>query len=244
MVFRKIVVALSFLLVSHFASIAQMGSIIAPTQVTYGLTAAWQPKYASGYGFASRADISLFDFLAKDSEKPGLRIRDNIGGYFALGGLTHPKVPTISSGTVTANGKVWYDVGFNVGIQVLYGFSKEVWLSGKIQVLAGFNNSAYYEFPFPYGFNTYVFTAGAQVGPIGFEIAKGSEGKKHGPNLFSLGASYELNEKNGRSNMIGFRYTSHRVVETTIVSFDPATGIAEHAVQKNYFLSVFYAFCI
>ena len=85
-------------LVSYLGSNAQVGSIIAPTHVTYGFGSAWQPKYASGFGFISHAHISLFDFL-KDRDKTGFKVRDVWGGYFSLGALTHPDVPTISTGT-------------------------------------------------------------------------------------------------------------------------------------------------
>jgi hypothetical protein len=234
----------SLFLGTPFFSKAQMGSIIAPTQVSYGISAAWQPEYASGFGLTSRANISLIDFLAKDREKPGFRIRDVWGGHISLGARMHPNVPRISTGPIMVKGPIWYDTGFDLGLQTLFGFSKEVWLSFKGQIVFSFNNAAYHEHPFPTAYSSKILTGGFQAGPIGIEIGKGWAANKHGPNFFTIAGSFELNEKPGKSRLIGIRYTQHGFREATSTTVNPSNGTLEPYFQKNYFFSLFYAFCI
>jgi hypothetical protein len=216
---------------------AQLGSIISPTQITYGFETAWQPKYASGFGFASVASISLCDFLASDNSRTGFRIRDVNGGHFALGLRTHPEFPVTSFDTVEVKGGFWYDVGFDfLGIQMLYGFNENLWLSFKGQMVFVINNTAYYEYPIPTNFNTLVLTGGIQAGPMGFEIGKGWEAK-HGPNYFTLGASLRVKQESIASKFIGIRFTSHsKALPARYVD-----GEFVDSAQKNYFFSVFYA---
>lgn len=231
---------LLFLFSSSISS-AQQGSIISATQSTIGIGSAWQSSYASGFGIASQAQLSFFDFFAKDNQRTGFRVRDVWGGHVSLGVLLQPDTPMISVGPAAKRAPVWYDVGFDAfGLQFMYGFSDQVWLSFKGQMTFSFNSAAYYEAPFPTSYSSFILVAGAQAGPFGLELGKGWEARNKAPNYFTLGASIKLREKNATVNFLGVRFTQHNFREPSRY----IDGEYQNYQQKNYFFSVFYAVSI
>ncbi|CAN5265805.1 hypothetical protein BH09BAC5_BH09BAC5_12840 [soil metagenome] len=187
---------------------AQLASVISSTQVTYGLGTMFQPKYTTAIGFSSHAQISLFDFFAKDNHRLGFRIRDVNGGYFSLGAAFHPDSATVNGYPAETHGPVWLDAGFDYfGLQMLYGFSDDFWLSIKGQFLGNTGNANYFEL-FPYAFNTTMAAVGTQIGPYGFEIGRGWKSHPLRPNYFTTAISLRTN--NGATKKsFGIRYIQH-----------------------------------
>src|SRR5688500_1443601 len=137
MFLRLTVAMLCIVLANSCQLMAQKGAIFSPTMVSYGLGMGTQPKYAAGFGITSTAQFSFFDFLRKDVEvETGFKVRDLFGGHCHLGYLAQPDAPMVAGGLAANDkGPIWYDVGFDwIGIQFLYGFSEEVWLSVKGQM--------------------------------------------------------------------------------------------------------------
>ncbi|RYD81736.1 MAG: hypothetical protein EOP53_05600 [Sphingobacteriales bacterium] len=218
---------------------AQVGSVIAPNQFTIGVETAWQKDYATGIGITTHFSLSIIDALVKDRNKNGFKIRDVNGGHISLGGLMHPKNPTLFGNSTTVKGPVWYSVGLDYfGLQALYKFSDGIYLSIKGQLLWNLNNASYFEKSS--GFASKVITAGTQVGPVGLELGKGWSYGKNGTNYFTSAISIKNGNKQVFDHILGLRYTRH---ERLSASSYMVNGVYERPVQKNYYISAFYGFC-
>lgn len=233
-------VLVAMLCITFFTVHAQKGAIFSPSMVSYGLGGASQPKYATGFGITSTAQISLLDIIAKGVDvKPGFKVRDLFGGHCSLGYLAHPDSPMVAGVNMPVKGRVWYDVGFDwIGLQLLYGFNEELWLSVKGQMDFGWSNAGYYE-TFSQAFGTSKVVAGVQVGPFSMEIGQGWEAFQHqGPNYFTMAGCYRYAEKGSAYSIFGFRYTVHKQYEPSRIIDGE---LVDKPVQKVFFVSLFYA---
>ncbi len=240
MFLRLTVAMLCVVLTSTCHLLAQKGAIFSPSGVSYGLGIGTQPGYATGFGFTSTASVSVLDFIHKGMEvETGFKIRDVFGAHTSLGYLMQPESPMVAGGLAANNkGPIWYDVGFDyIGLQILYGFSEEVWLSVKGQLGAGWSNAGYYE-TWSTAYSSSTLITGVQVGPFSVEAGPGWEFLQHnGPNYFTLGGCYRYKEENTAYSMFGFRYVVHK-------QYEPSRAIdgvlVAEPVQKTFFVSVFY----
>lgn len=240
MFLRLTVAMLCVVLASTCQLIAQKGAIFSPSGVTYGLGIGTQPNYATGFGITSTASVSILDFMRKEVDvETGFKVRDVFGGHCSLGYLMQPDSPMVGGGLAANNkGPIWYDVGFDwAGLQFLYGFREELWLSVKGQIGFGWSNAGYYE-TWSTGFGSSNLVAGVQAGPVSVEIGQGWEFLQHnGPNYFTVAGCYRYAEKASAYSMFGFRYAVHKQYEPSRMI--DGVLVAE-PIQKTFFVSVFY----
>lgn len=241
--FPTTLVMLCIALFSMRSLSAQTGAVFSPFIVSYGLGVSQQKDFASGVGLTSSAHLSFLEIFKKGMEvETGFKVRDILGAHCNLGVRSYPDSQMVNGGVTSSTSKIWYDVGFDyIGLQLMYGFKEELWLSVKGQLYAGWNNTSYYEI-FPYAFSTSTVTVGAQVGPFSAEVGRGWEAFQHnGPNYFTVASAYRFREKNTTYDMFGFRLVNHtEYIGSVMIS---PTEYVE-GKSKSFTFILFYAHCI